>query len=710
MVGLSNVDNTSDATKPVSTATQTALDAKANLNAPTFTGTVGGITKSMVGLSNVDNTSDASKPISTATQTALNAKANSNNAILNGNIGINTTTADSALHIVGVKIDTPSTVGIRMGKTSNFLNPATDSYGIEICSDTSTSGGSYIDFTFPYGSTPNYYAGRMLFHNDQGYFAWNADWLPSGSEAITTPFQMQLDRFGTLIVQNSVSAPAITLNGTDLTTTLESKANLNSPTFTGTVGGISKAMVGLGNVDNTSDASKPVSTATQTALNLKANLNAPTFTGTLTVDGATVGPVIHLKTGAMTRGIISAGMDNVMTLTAGSKLFLFSDGSTTTVRADNTTVAEIISSGMLLKNSLTLTRALPAGQTPTNTKFETDDSGSFTLTQKSPATNNLSITALSVYPNGVLSTGGKVNNKVICLYEGGTVSDDPASATNFVGFGINGTGILRYQVPLSTDIHRFYAGSTEVFSMNGAITACYTNFSLDRTELSGEVRATVSNNATTGTSSYILKTNNGSQTSKLYMDQTGLVKFDRGSTTAFEVYPNGVLTAGKKVNNKVFTLYEMGSSSDAPSTATNFYGLGINAETFRYQVPTTSNTHKFYCGATLGYTISSTGGVGPSDIRWKSEIENVDNALEAVCKLKAKKFKYLNTEGVQLGFIAQEVYDVQPELVYVDKSTDDKFMSLKYDRFSALHNEAIKELLNKINKLEERLNMLENKI
>jgi hypothetical protein len=32
-------------------------------------------------------------------------------------------------------------------------------------------------------------------------------------------------------------------------------------------------MVGLGNVDNTSDASKPVSTATQTALNLKANIS-----------------------------------------------------------------------------------------------------------------------------------------------------------------------------------------------------------------------------------------------------------------------------------------------------------------------------------------------------------------------------------------------------------------------------------------------------
>ena len=39
-VGLENVDNTSDEDKPVSTATQTALSLKANLDSPTFTGTV----------------------------------------------------------------------------------------------------------------------------------------------------------------------------------------------------------------------------------------------------------------------------------------------------------------------------------------------------------------------------------------------------------------------------------------------------------------------------------------------------------------------------------------------------------------------------------------------------------------------------------------------------------------------------------------------
>lgn len=58
-----------------------ALDLKANISSPTFTGIVGGITASMVGLDNVNNTSDVLKPISTATQTALNLKEDKINKI-----------------------------------------------------------------------------------------------------------------------------------------------------------------------------------------------------------------------------------------------------------------------------------------------------------------------------------------------------------------------------------------------------------------------------------------------------------------------------------------------------------------------------------------------------------------------------------------------------------------------------------------------------
>ena len=81
---------------------------------------------------------------------------------------------------------------------------------------------------------------------------------------------------GTLAEFNTALSGAdfATLAGAETLTnkTLTSPA-INTPT------GITKTDVGLANVDNTTDANKPVSTAGQTALDLKANLSGATFTG-----------------------------------------------------------------------------------------------------------------------------------------------------------------------------------------------------------------------------------------------------------------------------------------------------------------------------------------------------------------------------------------------------------------------------------------------
>src|SRR6187455_721153 len=70
-VGLGNVDNTSDATKNAATATLTNKTLTSPvINSPT------GLVKGDVGLGNVDNTSDTNKPVSTPQQTALDLKAN----------------------------------------------------------------------------------------------------------------------------------------------------------------------------------------------------------------------------------------------------------------------------------------------------------------------------------------------------------------------------------------------------------------------------------------------------------------------------------------------------------------------------------------------------------------------------------------------------------------------------------------------------------
>ena len=118
-VGLANVDNTSDANKPVSTAAQTALDLKAPLANPTFTGTVAGVTKAHVGLGNVDNTADSAKPVSTAQAEAI-ATAKSE-AIADATSQVNAVIASAP-----AALNTLDELAAALGDDANFATTVTN--------------------------------------------------------------------------------------------------------------------------------------------------------------------------------------------------------------------------------------------------------------------------------------------------------------------------------------------------------------------------------------------------------------------------------------------------------------------------------------------------------------------------------------------------------------------------------------------------------
>ncbi|MFM7986821.1 MAG: hypothetical protein ACKPKO_46660, partial [Candidatus Fonsibacter sp.] len=70
---------------------QTALDLNAPSASPIFSGTATGITKAMIELGSVVNAADVDKPISTATQTALDGKADNTNSYTKGDVELNIT-------------------------------------------------------------------------------------------------------------------------------------------------------------------------------------------------------------------------------------------------------------------------------------------------------------------------------------------------------------------------------------------------------------------------------------------------------------------------------------------------------------------------------------------------------------------------------------------------------------------------------------------
>jgi uncharacterized protein YuzE len=271
MVGLGNCDNVSDINKGISSATQTALNAKANqssldttnsnvsalqsktnamsytgntltmneniivsldefLNgnctignastdlltvnsATTFNGSVSGLTKGTVGLSNVDNTSDANKGISSATQTALNLKADDNSV---------------------VKLSTAQTIASTKTFSSSPIVPdvtALDNSG-------KVANTKYVDSAINtlIGGAPSALNSlnelALALSNDSSYSTTITTALSGKASLTNNTFNgNQIYNTGTVTFNNGLSSNVITLNGEDLDSRIDTdEANIASNT------------------------------------------------------------------------------------------------------------------------------------------------------------------------------------------------------------------------------------------------------------------------------------------------------------------------------------------------------------------------------------------------------------------------------------------------------------------------------------------------
>ena len=96
-----------------------------------------------------------------------------------------------------------------------------------------------------------------------------------------------------------------------------------------------------------------------------------------------------------------------------------------------------------------------------------------------------------------------------------------------------------------------------------------------------------------------------------------------------------------------------------------------------------------------------------SDEKLKTNISVLSNALEKVNSIRGVSYEWNETakklghddESIQVGIIAQEIANICPEVV---KVAPNGYMAVSYDRLVAVLIEAIKELKDKVEKLENK--------
>jgi hypothetical protein len=127
--------------------------------------------------------------------------------------------------------------------------------------------------------------------------------------------------------RNFAAGSVITLSITALDITL--KAALANPVFTGTVSGVTAAMVGLGNVNNTADTAKPVSTAQAAADTAVQNAAATDATTKANARQSTLVSATNIKTinGATLLGAGDLAVGTVTSVTGTAPII--SSGGTT---------------------------------------------------------------------------------------------------------------------------------------------------------------------------------------------------------------------------------------------------------------------------------------------------------------------------------------------------------------------------------------------
>jgi hypothetical protein len=248
----------------------------------------------------------------------------------------------------------------------------------------------------------------------------------------------------------------------------------------------------------------------------------------------------------------------------------------------------------------------------------------------------------------------------------------------------------------------FGLSSTSTFSWIQARNKTYgTNYILGINPLGGNVGIGTS----TPNSTLTVGNGTGSIPGEITLNPTaatnegGQINFKRslnGSTVDWSIDQYG--TSASDARLRIFNTSEL---NGIVIKENGFVGMGTIDPSVRLQVN----------GDIIANSIA-----GSSDARFKTNVSPIANPLKKVLQLRGVNFDWNQSQFPDrtfsskraLGFIAQEVEKVLPEVVETEKSADG-YKAVQYDKVVALLVEAIKEQQKQINRLQKQVKQLKKK-
>jgi hypothetical protein len=168
-------------------------------------------------------------------------------------------------------------------------------------------------------------------------------------------------------------------------------------------------------------------------------------------------------------------------------------------------------------------------------------------------------------------------------------------------------------------------------------------------------------------------------------------------------------------NGETSGIWMTNSSNNLSVAAGAFYGLFSDTEagifignSWRFLINNSGNV-------TIGGTVTASCGLLVcSDLRYKKNITSLNNSLSNLLKINGVRYNYRQNEfpdknfsnNNQIGFIAQDIEKVFPEMVFTDEKG---YKSVDYARLTPVLVEALKEQQQMIDQLKSNNSILNTK-